>query len=259
MKQIGCWITVLVLGLAAGCGPKPPVDYLVMGTNAEFPPFEMRGGADNSAIVGFDVTLAQAIADKVGKPLKIEEMPFEELIPALVEGRLDLVLAGLTLTEERAALVDFSDSYYTSTQVALIRKGEPAPTTQEDLRDKKVGAPAETTGAAAAASLTSGKRKLRMYDSALATVVGLMNSRVDFALVDEQPALLLQKRFQKDIQMVRLDFDEEFYGVAVQQGNAELLAQVNEVLADIRSDGRMEDWLDQWMVQLPEAAAAAEE
>jgi arginine/lysine/histidine transporter system substrate-binding protein len=259
MKQIGCWITVLTLGLVAGCGPKPPVDYLVMGTNAEFPPFEMRGGADNSAVVGFDVTLAQAIAEEVGKPLKVEEMPFEELIPALVEGRLDLVLAGLTITEERAALVDFSDPYYTSTQVALIRKGDPVPAVKEDLRDRKVGAPSDTTGAAAAASLTSGKRRLRTYNSALATVVGLMNSRVDFALVDEQPAIHFQKRFQKDIQMVRLDFDEEFYGVAVPKGNAELLAQVNEVLADIRSDGRMEEWLDQWMVQLPEAAAATEE
>jgi len=259
MKQIGLWIMGLALAWTAGCGPKPPVDYLVMGTNAEFPPFEMRGGADNSAVVGFDVTLAQAIAEEVGKPLKIKEMPFEELIPALVEGQVDLVLAGMTITEERAELVDFSDPYYTSTQVALIRKGEPVPTVKEDLRDRKIGAPSDTTGAAAAASLTSGKRRLFYFDSAMATVVGMMNTRVDFALVDEQPAIHFQKRFQKDIQMVRLDFEEEFYGVAIQQGNVELLAQVNEVLADIQTDGRMEEWLDQWMVQLPEAAAATEE
>jgi len=259
MRRLELWIVLLMLVCLSGCGPAKPVQYLLMGTHAEFPPFEMRGGADNSAIVGLDVDIAKAIADKTGMTLKIEEMPFEELLPALVEGKVDLVLAGLTITDERAEKVDFSDSYYTSTQVVIIRKGDPVPTSKEDMRDKKIGAPAGTTGETAAAGLTSGKRRLLTYDSALATVVGLMNSRVDFALVDEQPAIHFQKRFLKDLQMVRLDFKEELYGVAVQKGNAELLTQVNEVLAAVQVDGRYEEWVDQWMVQLPEIAAATEE
>jgi len=259
MRRVGLWTVLLVVVALSGCGPAKPVQYLVMGTHAEFPPFEMRGGADNSAVVGLDVDIAKAIAEQAGMALKIEEMPFEELLPALVEGKVDMVLAGLTITDKRAEMVDFSDPYYTSTQVVIIRKGDPVPTSKEDMRDQKIGAPAGTTGEAAAAELTSGKRKLLPFDSALSTVVGLMNSRVNFALVDEQPAIHFQKRFQKDLQVVRLDFDEELYGVAVQKGNTELLEQVNEVLAAVQADGRYEEWVDQWMVQLPEAEASAEE
>ena len=111
----------------------------------------------------------------------------------------------------------------------------------------------------AASELTSGKRRLLTFDSALSTVVGLMNSRVQYALVDEQPAIHFQKKFQKDIQLVHLDFDEEFYGVAVQKGNAVLLAQVNEVLGRLSSDGRFDEFVDRWMVQVPEAAEVAQE
>lgn len=259
MKRVGLWTVLLVVGCLSGCGPAKPIQYLVMGTHAEFPPFEMRGGADNSAVVGLDVDIAKAIAKQAGMTLKIEEMPFDQLLPALEEGKVDLVLAGLTITDERSERVDFSDSYYTSTQVVIVRKSDPLPTAKEDMRDRKIGAPAETTGEVAASQLTGGKRKLLTYDSALSTVVGLMNSRIDFALIDEQPAIHLQKKFKKDLQMIRLDFDEELYGVAVQKGNTELLAQVNEVLSDIQSDGRMEKWLDQWMVQFPEDTAATKE
>lgn len=261
MKKVwfGVGLVLIVVVLAAVYSLKKPVEYLVMGTNAEFPPFEMLGGADNSAVVGFDVDIARAIAAQVDKPLQVVDMAFDQLLPALAEGRVDFVLAGMTITDARAQLVDFSDPYYTSTQVAVIRKGDPLPTSKEDLRDQRVGAPAETTGAAAAAELTHGKRKLLFFDSALATVVGLMNSRVDFALVDEQPAIHLQKRFARDLRVVPLDFDKEHYGVAVQKGSTQLLAQVNAVLGELASDGRMEQFTEQWMVRVPEAAAATEE
>jgi len=257
-QWIGMGLVLAATVCLSACGPKTPVKHLVMGTSAEFPPFEMMGGADNSAVVGFDVEIARAIASRVDMPLQVEEMDFDKLLPALAAGEVDLVLAGLTITDARAQIVDFSDPYYTSTQVVLIRRGDPVPESKADLKDRKIGAQLETTSAEAALAL-AGKRNFREYVSGLKAVVGLMNSRVDFVLIDEQPAIHFQKAHAKDLQLVRLDFEEEHYGVAVQKGNAALLAQVNAVLAKMVRDGRYEQWVERWMVQVPEAAAAAEE
>ena len=133
------WIgSVMVLAAAAmiaGCGKKASTNYLVMGTDAKFPPFELRGGAEGADVVGFDVDVAQAIAEQVGRPLKIVEMEFDRLLPALAEGKVDLVLAALSITPERRALVDFSIPYYKATQVALILAGGLKPeNVQEAIR-----------------------------------------------------------------------------------------------------------------------------
>ena len=132
--------------LVAGCGKKPPTKYLVMGTAPEFPPFEMRGGPEGTDVVGFDVDLAKAIADKAGLPLKIVEMDFDRLLPALAAGEVDLVLAALSITDERRALVDFSVPYYKATQVALILAGGPVPESKEELKGMRTAALAGTTG-----------------------------------------------------------------------------------------------------------------
>lgn len=257
MKSIlgtGCLIGLVLL---AGCS-REPLPVLKMGTDAQFPPFEMRGGADNSAIVGFDVDLAQAIAKKARMQLEVVDMPFSECLPALERGEVDMVLAGLTITPERAERVDFSDPYYTSTQVAVYRGIDPPPADKAALQGRRIGAQAGTTGAAAAKSMTD-REGFRAYDSGRAAVVGLLNMQVDVVLLDEQPAIHIQKQFERDAEWVRLDFSEEQYGVAVRKGNTNLLAQINEVLAEVSADGRMDRWLQQWMVDVPESAAAAGE
>ncbi len=93
----------------------------------------------------------------------------------------------------------------------------------------------------------TGQENVRPLPSAMDAVVAMMNSQVDVVIIDEQPAVLFQKKFARDIQLVRLAFDDEFYGVAVQKGNVELLAQVNEALAEIAADGRQDQFVDKWM------------
>ena len=100
-------------------GRVPP---LVLGTHAEFPPFEMRAGAAGTTIVGFDVDVAESIAVKAKRPLKIVDLPFDELIPALDGGRVEMVMAGLAVTEARAEQVDFSRPYHRT--VAAGGEGE---------------------------------------------------------------------------------------------------------------------------------------
>ena len=258
MKKILCG-TVAVLALAAllaACGRKDSTKYLVMGTNAEFPPFETRGGANGSEVVGFDVEVARAIAAKAGLPLKIEDMKFDSLLPALSAGKVDLVLAGMTITDERSRNVDFSTPYYKATQVVLILAGSPIPQTKEDLKGVKIAVQLGTTGDGAAVEI-AGQDNVRQFTSAMDAVVELMNGKVECVVIDEQPAIQFAKK-NPELMLVRPQFDDEFYGVAVKKGNAELLAKVNEALAEIAADGRYDQFVDRWMVQGADAAPAAE-
>ena len=95
-------------------------EEIVMGTNAEFEPFEYHDDSNN--IVGFDIEVAQEIANAAGKKLKIEDMNFDSLISALQSGKVDFVIAGMTVTEERLQNVDFSDSYFNASQVIIVRE-----------------------------------------------------------------------------------------------------------------------------------------
>lgn len=95
-------------------------EEIVMGTNAEFEPFEYHNDANE--VVGFDIEVAYEIADAAGKKLKIEDMNFDSLIPALQSGKVDFVIAGMTVTEERLQNVDFSDSYFNASQVIIVRE-----------------------------------------------------------------------------------------------------------------------------------------
>lgn len=238
---------VLATALLAGCGKKAATNYLVVGTDAKFPPFELRGGAGGADVVGFDMDVAQAIAEQAGRPLKIAEMEFDRLLPALAEGKVDLVLAALSITPERRALVDFSIPYYKATQVALILAGGPVPETKEELKGMRTAAQAGTTGYAIAEGLTSAEN-LRAVVSPQAAAVDLMNSQVDLAILDEQPAIHLAER-NPELMLLRPEFDEEFYGVAVRKGNTNLLETVNQVLGAIFADGRYDQFVDRWLIR----------
>ena len=243
-------LTVLAMvALLAACGKKESVKYLVMGTNAEFPPFETRGGEKGADVVGFDVEVAKAIAAKVGLPLKIEDMKFDSLLPALSGGKVDLVLAGMTITPERAQNVDFSAPYYKATQVVLLLAGGPIPEKKEDLKGMKIAVQLGTTGDGLAAEIT-GQENVRQFTSAMDAIVEMMNTKVDAVIIDEQPAIQFANK-NPELMLIRLAFDDEFYGVAVKKGNAELLAKVNEALAEIQADGRYDQFVEQWMTGAP--------
>ena len=244
---IGSAMVLAATALFAGCGKKTATNYLVMGTDAKFPPFELRGGAGGADVVGFDVDVARAIAEKAGRPLKIVEMDFDRLLPAWAEGKADLVLAALTITPERRALVDFSIPYYKATQVAVILAGGIVPETKEDLKGMRTAAQAGTTGYAIAEDLTAAEN-LRAVASPQAAAVDLMNSQVDLAILDEQPAVHLAAR-NPELMLIRPEFDEEFYGVAVRKGNTNLLETVNQVLGEISADGRYDQFVDRWLIR----------
>jgi len=250
-------VVLVLLVMLMACGRKDSRKPLVMGTHVEISPFALYGGADNSAIVGFDVDVARAIADKMGRPLKVVELEFDQLLPALAEGKVDLVLAGLAMTEERAQRVDFSDSYYNAKQVVLLLAGGVVPMFKEDLKDRKLAVQSGMPGEIIATEMTR-EKKLRSLSSALKAAVALMNSQSEFALLDEQAAIPLLKQ-NPELMRGHVEFDKVLYGVAVKKGNAKLLKMVNKTLAEIQANGRYDQLINQWILQLPEAVSAAEE
>ena len=233
--------------LLAACAKKDETKVLVMGTHAEFPPFETLGGQDGTEVVGFDVEVAKAIAAKAGLPLKIENMPFDRLLPALAAGKLDLVLAGLSITPERDQTADFSEPYYKATQVVLILAGGAVPEKKEELKDMAIGVQQGTTGEKTAVDLV-GRERVRPFSSVSAATAELLKGAVDAVIIDEQPAIQLARK-DPLLMLLRMEFEDERYGVAVRTGNAGLLATVNDALAEIQSDGRYDQFLDQWLLQ----------
>ena len=245
-------MVVAGVALAASCGRTEAPKALRMGTDAGFPPFEMRGGADGSEVVGFDVEVGRAIAAEAGLPLRIVDMDFDRLLPALAAGEVDLVLAALTITGERGAQVDFSAPYYRATQVGLILAGGAVPQSKEDLKGYKLGAQVGTTGDGAAAEAV-GQENVSRFPTAEAAVAAVVAGEVECVLVDEEVALGFLRR-NPDLMVARPGFDEEVYGVAVRKGDAALRGTVDRALAAMKGDGRHERWVERWWMSAAEAA-----
>lgn len=121
---------------------KDSKDTLVMATNAEFPPYEFHEGDD---VVGIDADIARAIGEEMGMEVKIEDMAFDSIIPAVTSGKADFGAAGMTVTEDRKKNVDFTDTYATATQVIIVKEGSDI-AGPDDLTGKKIGVQLGTTG-----------------------------------------------------------------------------------------------------------------
>jgi len=156
MKKVFSYffVSILLIGLLAACGTsekdstnssngsegnKEAKDKLIMGTSADYPPFEFIDTAKGSDIIGIDVDIAKAIADKLGYELEVRDMDFGGLIQGLQSGQVDLVLSAMSATDERKKSVDFTDIYYTSKHMIVSKKGSGI-TKVEDLSGKKLGA-----------------------------------------------------------------------------------------------------------------------
>ncbi|WP_069999832.1 basic amino acid ABC transporter substrate-binding protein [Cellulosilyticum sp. I15G10I2] len=214
--------------------PKAPADggkYIVMGTNAEFEPFEYREGSE---IVGFDVEIAKAIAAKAGKELKIEDMEFGTLIVGLNNNQMDFIAAGMSVTEERKTQVDFSNPYFTSKQVIIVKADDGSIQTADDLVGKKVGVQLGTTGDLFVSG-TDGVEVLQ-FDKAPLAVMELKNGKVDAVVIDAEPAKRLVEG-QDDIKVLDAPFTEEEYAIAVRKGDKELLDLINSVIEELKQNG----------------------
>lgn len=204
---------------------------IVMGTNAEFEPFEYH---DGDKIVGFDVEIAKAIAAKTGKELKIEDMTFDTLIVGLNNKQMDFIAAGMSVTDERKTQVDFSEPYFKSKQMIIVKADDSSIAKAEDLKGKKVGVQLGTTGDLFVSG-TEGVSVVQ-FDKAPLAVMDLKNGKVDAVVIDAEPAKKLVEG-QSDIKVLDAPFVEEEYAIAVKKGDTELLKTINETIKELKDNG----------------------
>ena len=238
---------LLAVGVLAGCqstntgeGTLDKIKAngkITMLTNAQFAPFEY---IKDNEVAGVDVELAQAIADEIGVELEITDMDFDAIIDFLNAGKGDFAAAGLTVNEERKAVVDFSIEYVTSTQYVIIPKdADPA---TYDLNGKIIGVQAGTTGDLYYASVEDYFKagEVKRYKSAVDAVAEMKAGRVDCVMIDELPA---KKLVEENPEYIAYDpgYPPESYAIAVQKGNTELLDVINKVLQKLVDEGKIEE------------------
>ncbi|MBP5221781.1 MAG: basic amino acid ABC transporter substrate-binding protein [Lachnospiraceae bacterium] len=224
---------------AAGAGK----GVLVVGTNAEFPPFEYMG--DDGQPDGFDMALIKEIGKRIGRDVQIENMEFSSLIAA-IGNKIDIAIAGMTVDEERAQKVDFSDNYYEAVQYVLVPEGKAADGIVE-LKNKTIGVQLGTTGMFIAEDIEGAT--VTSYNKAVDAVNDLINGRVDAVIIDKNPALVFEGKFPDKIDALpgdKYDFEPEFYAIACPKGS-DVVAKINEALKAIKEDGTFDKLVEQYI------------
>lgn len=207
---------------------------LTVGTNAEFPPFEYVD--DNGEPDGFDIALIKAIGEKLGVTVEVENMEFEALVSA-IGSKIDLAIAGMTVTDERQASVDFSNPYYDALQYVIVPEGSEI-ASFDDLAGKNIGVQLGTTGDFIASDDVEGAN-VSQYNKGVDAVNDLLNGRVDCVIIDKNPAQVFETQFSGQIKALdgaQFGFEVENYAIALPKGDAALAQQVNKALEEIKAD-----------------------
>ena len=209
---------------------------LTMATNAEFPPYEFH---DGDKIVGIDAEIAQAIADELGMELEIEDIAFDSIIPEIVSGKADMALAGMTVTEDRKASVDFSDTYATASQMIIVKEDSEI-AGPDDLKGVTVGVQLGTTGDIYVSDLEADGTTVERYNKGFEAVQALSQGKIDAVVIDGEPA----KTFVAETEGLKIldeSFTDEEYAIAVKKGNTELLEKINGALKTLKDNGTLDE------------------
>ena len=219
---------------------------LVWGTNAAFIPFEMREG---DKVIGVDAEIAQAVADKMGVELVVEDMEFDALPAALESGKIDFIAAGFTKNAEREATMDFSNEYFTAVQGVVVKEGNPVGiSSEEDLKGKKIGVQTGTTGDLYFASEVEGA-DVQRYENIQMACQDLVDGRIDCVIGDNLPVVNLMSSISGLEKVDSIVYEEEKYAMAVKKGeNADVLTAINEVLTEMEENGEIEALVEKYSV-----------
>lgn len=239
-------VLTMCAGMFVGCGKKEAsltvaAGTLTMGTNAYFPPYEYY---ENGQIVGIDAEIAKAVADKMGLTLKIEDMEFDSIISAVQSGKVDMGLAGMTVTEDRLQNVNFSNTYAQGVQVVIVKEGSDI-TTLDDVAGKKIGVQLSTTGDAYASD-DFGEENVEKFNKGNDAVLALLNDKVDCVIIDNEPAKAYVAA-NAGLKILDTEYVTEDYAAAINKKNTELLEAVNKALEELTADGTIQSIIDKYI------------
>ena len=228
---------------------------LTMSTNAQFPPYEMV--ADDGSFEGIDIEIAGAIAEKLGLELQVDDMDFDSALLAAQNGKSDMVMAGVTITDERKAVMDFSDTYANGVQVVIVKEGSDIATI-DDLEGKMIGTQRGTTGYLYCSATPEdggyGEDHVTAYDDGATAVQALINGQVDCVVIDNAPAQEFVKA-NPGLKILDTEFANEEYAIGVAKGNTALLDAINGALKELIADGTVQQIIDKY---IPSGAASTD-
>lgn len=254
LKIASIVLVIALIGAFAACGGSEDTGSdekttLVMATNATFPPYEYKEG-DNFA--GIDVEIAQAIADKLGMTLEIKDVEFGSIIGGVQTGKFDMGVAGMTVTEERLQSVNFSTSYATGIQVVIVAEDSAIKSIDDLTGDgsMKIGVQQDTTGDIYASDTIEnggyGEDNVIRYKTGADAVQALKTGKVQAVIIDNEPA----KSFvaaNEGLKILDGAWVEENYAIAIAKENTELLEKVNNALAELKSEGKLDEIISEYI------------
>lgn len=251
MKKLLVLLLALSMAAAAGCGSGGSAldrikkeGKLTMGTNAQFPPFEY---ISNGAAAGVDVDIATEIAKDLGVELVVQDMEFTAALNGVQGGKIDMAVAGITVTEERKKSMDFSEDYVLSSQYVIIAKGSGV--TVDALKEKgvKVGVQSGTTGdlyvSGADIKNDENSEDILRYKNALVASQDLMNGKCSAVIIDKLPAQSIVEANPEKLELLPDLLTEESYAIAIKKGEAELLSAVNTTIRRLKAEGKIDAFL----------------
>lgn len=217
---------------------------LNVGTNAEFPPFEYVN--DDGEADGFDIALIKAIGEKMGVEVQVDNMEFASLVSS-IGSKIDVSIAGMTITEERARTVDFSAPYYQAVQYVILPQGSEI-ATADDLKGKAIGVQLGTTGDFIAEEIEDATTS--QYNKGIDAVNDLVNGRLDCVIIDKNPALVFEEKFEGQVISVdgaQFGFEAEEYAIAIPKGDSALADKINAALQELIDDGTFDTLVSQYI------------
>ena len=248
-KILSIALAVLMLLALCACGSNTvEKGVLIMGTNAEFPPYEY---IENNKVVGIDVEISEAIAKKLGLELRVENMEFDSIISSVKGGKVDIGAAGMTVTPERLEEVNFTTTYATGVQVVIVTE-DSAITSVDDLfaegANHTIGVQLATTG-----DLYStwdiedeGLGTIDRYPKGADAVMALKSGKVDCVIIDNEPAKAFVAE-NEGLKILDTEYAVEDYAIAINKNNTELLSAVDKALNELIADGTLQSIIDKYI------------
>ena len=242
--------SVMCLG-AVGCGSSEEATNLtsqegklIWATNAAFEPYEYMEG---DQVVGIDAEISDAIAAKLGLEAQVENMDFDAIIPAVMSGKADIGIAGMTVTEERLKNVNFTDPYVEAGQAIIVPEGSEIKSAA-DLNDKVIGVQRGTTGDTYVSDPANGivPTSVERFPNGPDAAQSLITGKIDAIVIDNEPA---KKIVENAPELVKLEenLTSEQYAIAVSKDNTELYEKVNAALKELQDSGELQAILDKYL------------
>ena len=221
---------------------------LHMSTNAAFPPYEMT--TDAGGFEGIDVEVADAIAKKLGLELVVDDMGFDAALTAVQTGQSDIAMAGITVTDDRLEVMDFSDSYATGVQVVIVNEGSEIQTVDDLEKADMIGCQKATTGYIYCSDTPEnggyGEDHVTAYDTGALAVMALVSGQVDAVVIDNEPAKAYVAE-NPGLIILDTEFAVEDYAIGFAKGNTELKDAVNQAMSELKADGTFQKIVDKYI------------